>query len=571
MKIVVLKFGSSVLRDESDLPGAVHEIYRHWRDGAQVLAVVSALGKTTDQLLERAGILSNEPHARSVAGLLSTGEATSAALLGIALDRAGIPVHVMSPSDAGLRTTGDTLNAEPINVDTGKLRESLQNSVVVVSGFVGVDSHGGPTLLGRGGSDLTALYLAHKLDAHAILVKDVDALYESDPNALASVPRRFSRANWQTATLCGDGVVQEKAVEFAARHRLGFSIAAPGEDTGTEIYEGPDEYSSRMTAGRPLRVAILGCGTVGGGVFQSLASQPKHFEIVGIADRNRNKAEAAGVPCYLYSPNPIEVIERDCDVVVELFGRVDPTAGYVEHALNLGRHVVTANKAMLAERVDRLERIADRSEASVRYSAAVGGVMPALESVARGDIIGFSGIVNGTCNFICDELAKGVAFDDALRAAQVAGFAEADPTLDISGTDAAQKLILLARAAFGVTLRLEQIDVTGVDGLKGEAKRVSGNVTRLIARCRMSALGIEASVGPIELPDSHPFTAIKGSENALLLEMRTGDVVSITGRGAGRWPTTEAVVADLFDLYRVHSRPTRFAAAAAAGLKEVFV
>ena len=571
-KTVVLKFGSSVLRDEADLPRAVHEIYRYWRNGTQVLAVVSALGKTTDELIERAGILSNNPHPRSVAGLLSTGEATSAALLGIALDRAGIPVNVLSPADAGLRTAGETLNAEPVDVDVDKLRESLATGVVVLSGFVGVDSHGGPTLLGRGGSDLTALYLAQKLDADAILVKDVDALYESDPSGLHSSPRRFARASWQTAIRCGDGVVQEKAARFAERSGLSFSIGAAGGAIGTVICSGPDEYASRRISPRPLRVAILGCGTVGGGVFQSLASQPQHFEIVGVADRNRSKAEAAGVPCFLYSPNPTEVIERDCDVVVELFGRIDPTSQHVEQALNLGRHVVTANKALLADRVDRLESIADHNDVQLRYRAAVGGVMPALESVTGTDVVGFSGIVNGTCNFICDELANGVAFADAVRAAQVAGFAEADPTLDISGTDAAQKLILLAREAFGVTIQLEDIAIAGVDQLDTHEVRL-GKVVRLIARCKRTDSGIEASVGPVELPDSHLFASIKGAENALLLETIDENRISICGRGAGRWPTTEAVVADLFDLYRSHGdrpQPARFAVAAAAST-EVFV
>ncbi|HKP68099.1 MAG TPA: homoserine dehydrogenase [Pyrinomonadaceae bacterium] len=570
-KTVVLKFGSSVLRDEADLPCVVHEIYRHWRNGSQVLAVVSALGKTTDQLLERAEILSNHPHPRSVAGLLSTGEATSAALLGIALDRAGIPVDVLSPADAGLRTAGDTLNAEPVGVDVEKLRESLQRSVVVLSGFVGVDSDGGPTLLGRGGSDLTALYLAHQLDADAILVKDVDALYESNPNVLNSRPRRFSRANWETAIRCGDGVVQEKAVRFAVRNDLSFSIAAPGHEIGTEIYAGPDEYSSTINA-RPLRVGVLGCGTVGGGVFQALASLPQYFEIVGIADRNRNKAEAAGVPCYLYSPNPIEVIERDCDVIVELFGRTDPTASYVEHALNLGRHVVTANKALLAERIDRLESVAGCNEVELRYSAAVGGVMPALERVTQNEIVGFAGIVNGTCNFICDELGKGVDFADAVRAAQAAGFAEADPTLDINGTDAAQKLILLVRSAFGETIGLDEIDVNGVDKLDNDQAQRDAQVIRLIARCRKTATGIEASVRPVELPKSHPFAATRGAENALVLETIDGDQISISGRGAGRWPTSEAVVADLLELYRTQRREPESArfAVAAATTQEVY-
>ena len=125
-KITVLKFGSSVLRDESDLPRVVHEIYSRWRHGSQVLVVVSAFGNTTDELLERANAISDLPHARSVASLLATGEATAAALLGLALDKAGIPVKVLRPEQAGLTTTGETLDSELIDVDDAKLHDDLK-------------------------------------------------------------------------------------------------------------------------------------------------------------------------------------------------------------------------------------------------------------------------------------------------------------------------------------------------------------------------------------------------------------------------------------------------------------
>src|SRR5215218_131446 len=179
--IKVLKFGSSVLRAEEDLPLAVHEIYREWRRGAQVLAVVSAFGDTTDGLLARAESLCPGPEPAALAALLATGEANAAALLGLALARAGIPARVLDPAQAGLRTRGGRLDAELVSADVGRLGEELRRGVVVLPGFVGRDADGGTTLLGRGGSDLTALFLAERLEGRCVLVKDVDGLYTADP------------------------------------------------------------------------------------------------------------------------------------------------------------------------------------------------------------------------------------------------------------------------------------------------------------------------------------------------------------------------------------------------------
>jgi homoserine dehydrogenase len=180
----------------------------------------------------------------------------------------------------------------------------------------------------------------------------------------------------------------------------------------------------------------------------------------------------------------------------------------------------------------------------------------------------------GTCNFICDELAKGESRAASIRAAQVAGFAESDPTLDISGRDSAQKLCLLAQAAFGIELCEEDVSITGIEDLETSDVRAAisrGNVVRLVASCRRTDDGIEATVEPVELPSTHPFADLKGADNSLLLEHTDGTIRSIRGRGAGRWATTEAVVADLLDL-RKESQEQRvepLAIARAAG-QEVY-
>ena len=186
--IVVLKFGSLVLRSEKDLPSAVHEIYRWFRQGHQVVAVVSAFGDTTDELNRRAQEVCEEPDDALVAALLATGETASSALLGLSLNRAGIAATVLDAQRAGLRTEGATLDANLVSVDAENVIAALRSHVVVLPGFVGQAQTGQTTLLGRGGSDLTALFLAKSLGGYCRLIKDVDGLYTSDPNSKTGQP-----------------------------------------------------------------------------------------------------------------------------------------------------------------------------------------------------------------------------------------------------------------------------------------------------------------------------------------------------------------------------------------------
>jgi homoserine dehydrogenase len=555
--IKVLKFGGSVLRGEKDLPLAVHEIYRHWRHGSKVLVVVSAFGGTTDELLNLSISFGDEPHPEALASLLLTGEATSAALLTMALDRVGIPAKPLSAAQAGLRTDGDSLDAEPVSVDDHRLRKELEHAVVVISGFGGVGADGGPTLLGRGGSDYTAVFLAERLRAGCTLIKDVAGLYEFDPAARFGSPRRFEHASYDTALRLGGPLVQGKSVRFAARHRLTIELAGLNSSASTRIGNCSDRYAPSVGALRPLRVSLLGCGTVGGGVFSRLSDLPDHFEVTGVSNLHREKALNAGIPEKLVAADPKDLIERDCDVVVELIGGTDAAGKLVSRALDLGRHVVSANKALFADEENSLRRAAHTRGAQVRFSAAVGGVVPALEAAERAgrtrDLRSVSGIVNGTCNYVCDQLATGIDFRSAVKKAQEQGFAEADPALDLNGTDAAQKLILLTRASFGIDLPLSAIDREGIERL--DADRIidahrQGKAVRLIAESRKSKGGVEASVRPREVPLSHPFAGTKGAQNCIVFESEDGKKDILRGRGAGRHATTEAVIADLFDIRR---------------------
>lgn len=551
--IIVLKFGSSVLRSERDLPTAAHEIYRWWREGFQVVAVVSAFGNTTDELTQRARAACEQPTDELVAALLATGETASSALLGLALNRSGIPTAVLDAEQAGLATDGPVLDSNLTSIDTSGVLEALRNGVVVLPGFVGRGRSGKTTLLGRGGSDLTALFIAQRLGAVCRLIKDVDGLYTSDPNSTNGLPAtRFVRVSYATAARVGGAVVQPKAIEFAERHRLRVSVSSVGSSQATEIGPHADSIALSEARVQPLRVALLGCGTVGGGVYQRLSALPEIFDVVGVGTRNAEHAIQSDVPVRLITARLEALIAEPVDVVIELLGGEEPARTLVSKALRLGRHVVTANKSLLASDVASLERLASSNGVALKYNAAVGGVVPALETVSRarrfGSLHSIAGVLNGTTNFILDRVANGSDLAGAISAAQQNGFAERDPQLDLNGTDAAQKLFLLARAAFDVDLPLNSIKQQGIQNLN--PKQNNGHITRLVAECRRESHGFAATVSPVELPFDHPLASVSGVENRLLIQSQTGRSWDVCGSGAGRWPTTEAILADLFDLWR---------------------
>ena len=562
-KITVLKFGSSVLRSEADLPSAVHEIYCHWRAGAQVIAVVSALGDTTDQLMRRAESWCQQPDRSALAALLATGESVSSALLGLALNRSGIPSRVLDPVQAGLRTAGSKLDADPIAVDAARLLAESRRAVVVLPGFVGRDERGDTTLLGRGGSDFSALFLAHHLRGNCILLKDVAGLYTSDPACLTVRALRFKQASYEAAMRLGGSVVQQKAVRFASANKLRFTITKIGATASTEIGPFADRLDISGTSLETIRVALLGCGTVGGGVFQRLMALPELFTVTGVGTRTPNRARAAGVPHHLITSDLEALIDKRCDLVIELIGGIKRAAELTERALRLGRDVVSANKALLARGGHDLEALAADNGTKLRYSAAVGGVLPALETIRRarasGPLRGFSGVLNGTTNFVLDRMVAGESMSAAVQAAQEQGYAEAHPETDLEGIDAAEKVILLARAAFDVNLPLHAIARKGLEGLNSKILRTAqeqGKAVRLVAECRRSSQRVEASVKPVELPLSHPLAQVNGAENRLLIQPEVGEPWMVSGTGAGRWPTTEAVIADLFDIRRQGSAET---------------
>lgn len=225
----VLKFGSSVLARPEEYGRAAEEVRAEVAGGCKVVAVVSAMGRTTDQLLAAARAVTEAPADALAAALLGTGEEASAALLAMALDAQGVSVSAFTRTTIPIRTRGPLQDADPVDVDAQRILSVLDSvDVVVFPGFVGVDAAGSPSLLGRGGTDLTALFLGHALGAAEIrLVKDVDGVFPGDPDQKPEAAP-FAYLSWEGARRIGGGVVQEKALAFAARHGLGFRVAAPG-------------------------------------------------------------------------------------------------------------------------------------------------------------------------------------------------------------------------------------------------------------------------------------------------------------------------------------------------------
>lgn len=238
--LTVVKFGSSVLRGEEDLPVVVGEIARWVGSEQYVLVVVSALANRTEELFKQASAY-GEANKEAVARLVATGEEEAAALLVLALAKAGIEAKLLGPEQIRLIAEGSPLDAKLSGVSPERIWSAFSESeVVVVPGFIARTAGGSTVLLGRGGSDLTALFLAHELRASRCrLVKDVDGLYASDPkSAVCAHPERYERLGWEEALGLRGKVVQVKALEFARENRLRFEVAAVGRAEGTVVGEG---------------------------------------------------------------------------------------------------------------------------------------------------------------------------------------------------------------------------------------------------------------------------------------------------------------------------------------------
>jgi len=296
----------------------------------------------------------------------------------------------------------------------------------------------------------------------------------------------------------------------------------------------------------PFRIGLLGRGTVGGAFVDLVAERADH-----VANLTGLRPEISGV--LRRSEGDFDEIVAGADLIVELMGGLEPAREYVLRAMAAGKHVVTANKQLLAEHGEELWAAAREHGVQLRFEAAVGGVVPVVrvlqESLAGAHVERIHGIVNGTTNFILTRMAEtGATYADALAEAQALGYAEADPTDDVTGKDAAAKMAILARLAFDTPVRLDQIPYEGIEHLTAddmEYARELGLGLKLIGTAERVDGGLSVRVHPAFLYPAHPLASINGPFNAVTIESPAITEITLSGPGAGGPQTASAVLGDV--------------------------
>ncbi len=321
---------------------------------------------------------------------------------------------------------------------------------------------------------------------------------------------------------------------------------------------------------KPINVGLLGIGTVGGGTYSVLQRNAEEImrragrpiRIVVVADKDVERAkEITRGQCRVTDDAFSVVSDPEVDIVVELIGGYGVAKELVLKAIRNGKHVVTANKALLAVHGNEIFHEAQKMRVMVAFEAAVAGGIPIIKAVREGlaanRIEWIAGIINGTTNFILSEMRdKGLSFDSVLKEAQRLGYAEADPTFDIEGVDAAHKITILSALAFGIPMQFDKAYVEGISKLDATDIKYAeqlGYRIKLLGITRRTPEGVELRVHPTLIPAKRLIANVEGAMNAVLVQ---GDAVGATlyyGKGAGAEPTASAVIADLVDVTRMHT------------------
>jgi homoserine dehydrogenase len=326
-------------------------------------------------------------------------------------------------------------------------------------------------------------------------------------------------------------------------------------------------------AASPLRIGIAGLGTVGAGTLKVLRANAellalragRELKPVAVSARARGKNRAVSLDGLRWYDDPLELaVDPEIDVVAELIGGADGVArGLCELALRNGKHVVTANKALLAHHGAALARAAETAGRALAFEAAVAGGIPIIkalrEGLAANRINQLYGILNGTCNYILTQMrTEGREFGAVLAEAQKLGYAEADPSFDVDGVDAGHKLAILAAAAFGGEVDFGAVSLEGIRHVTLTDIRLAeelGYRIKLLGIARRTELGIEQRVHPCMVPLATPIASVDGVYNAVVVEGDSVGTAVFEGRGAGEGPTASAVIADLMDIARGHKIP----------------
>lgn len=313
-------------------------------------------------------------------------------------------------------------------------------------------------------------------------------------------------------------------------------------------------------------VGLLGCGTVGANVAQRLIQERDalerrsgvRYELRAIGIRDQRKKRPHSIDASLFTSDARSVVEDPhVDIVVECIGGTTDAGEFIERALDRGRHVVTANKDLLATQGPRLHALAAARRVELRYEAAACGAVPVIRTLSdalAGDRVErLAGVINGTSTFIISTMENGAVFSEALQEAQLKGYAEADPSNDVDGKDASHKLALLIQLAFNLAVISPRIHHEGISSIAqadiDRAKRL-GLKFRLVAAAMRTANGAAAGVAPVLLPEDHPFAQTYGAENVVQLAARDAGTLTLRGPGAGGPATASAVLGDIVSALR---------------------
>lgn len=309
-----------------------------------------------------------------------------------------------------------------------------------------------------------------------------------------------------------------------------------------------------------VKIGLLGCGTVGSGVVELLNKESCHrsgLSIEKILVRNLNKHTHRPYGCKL--TNRFEdILKSDIDIVVEVMGGIDPAYFYVKQSLLQGRHVVTANKDLIAKFGNELQKVAQQNGVRLLFEASVGGGIPLIkplrDSLSVNNISEIRGIVNGTTNFILSNMSSsGMSYEAALKEAQGCGYAESNPEADVMGFDAARKLAILSSIAFQSNVNYEDIYIEGIDNISADdisLAKYLGYSIKLLALSQKSPKGVMARVAPVLLKNADPLAGVSDVYNAIIIKGDAVGDVLFFGQGAGKLPTASAVVGDIFEIVR---------------------
>jgi homoserine dehydrogenase len=325
----------------------------------------------------------------------------------------------------------------------------------------------------------------------------------------------------------------------------------------------------------PIRVGLIGAGVVGAGVLYLLkknrqiidgrSSRP--LSLVSVCDRNIKRVEAMVSEAVYVTDNPEEIVtDPNLHVVIETMGGIEPARTLILQAIATGKHIITANKALLALHGKEIFEAAQERGVHVFFEAAVGAAVPILktlkESLAANEIEWIAGIINGTCNYILTQMTQTQqSFAQALAEAQKLGYAESDPTLDINGTDSAHKLTILASIAYGVPVDFQRVYREGIESIEQKDIRYVDSLgygIKLLGIVKKTEQGVQLRVHPTLVPRDSLLYPVQGVMNGMLVHTDAAGSMMLYGRGAGSLPTASAIVADLIEMARLQSTDAQY-------------